>query len=77
LRRLKPLPGDLNCESQEGLSLKSRKNRIRFKETTLLIFPQTMISKRVENGEEIDVQNMFVGLREKLELIRKENYAGA
>ncbi|MDR2212488.1 MAG: DUF3806 domain-containing protein [Pseudomonadales bacterium] len=48
---------------------------VRFKETTLLIFPQTMISKRVEDGEEINVHDMFVGLREKLEIIRKENYA--
>jgi hypothetical protein len=50
---------------------------VRYKETTLLIFPQTMISKRVEDGEEVNIQQLFDNLREHLEEIRKENYADA
>ena len=47
---------------------------IRYKETTLLAFPQTMISKRVENGESVDVQGLYEGLCTRLEEIRAENY---
>jgi hypothetical protein len=50
---------------------------VRYRETTLLAFPQTMISKRVEDGEEINVQELFTGLRERLEAIRNESYANA
>jgi hypothetical protein len=50
---------------------------VRYKETTLLMFPQTVLSKRVEDGEEIDVPELFAGLKERLETIRKENYADA
>jgi hypothetical protein len=50
---------------------------VRYKETTLLMFPQTMLSKRVEDGEEIDVPALFADLKERLETIRKENYADA
>jgi hypothetical protein len=47
---------------------------IRYKETTLLIFPQTMISKRVEEGQAVVIQEMYAGLCEQLERIRIENY---
>ena len=47
---------------------------IRYKATTLLAFPRTMISKRVEDGEAVDVRALFDGLRERLEQIRAENY---
>jgi hypothetical protein len=50
---------------------------IRYKETTLLVFPQTMISKRVEDGVPVDVQDMYNGLCERLEEIRVENYPDA
>jgi hypothetical protein len=50
---------------------------IRYKETTLLVFPQTMISKRVEDGEVVVVQEMYDGLCERLEEIRLENYPDA
>ena len=50
---------------------------IRYKETTLMVFPQTMISKRVEDGEEIDVKELYDGLKEQLERVRVENYPGA
>ena len=48
---------------------------VRYKETTLLVFPQTMISKRVEDSEEVDVKELYAGLVERLEAIRQENYA--
>ena len=50
---------------------------IRFKETTLLIFPQTMISKRVEDGQHVAVREMYESLREQLEEIRHESYPDA
>lgn len=50
---------------------------VRYKETTLLTFPKTMISKRIEDGEEINVQTLFTGLKERLETIRRESYANA
>ena len=50
---------------------------VRYKETTLLIFPQTMLSKRIEDGEHVDVVELFTGLREDLERIKNENYSNA
>ena len=45
---------------------------IRYKETTLLVFPMTMISKRVEDGEHIDVNELFDGLAKQVaELIQE------
>ena len=45
---------------------------IRYKETSLLVFPMTMISKRVEDGEEVDVAELFDGLARQLaDLIRE------
>ena len=35
---------------------------VRYKLTTLLLFPQTMISKRVEDGKEVNVQAIYTGL---------------
>jgi hypothetical protein len=46
---------------------------IRYKETTLLVFPQTMISKRIEDGEEVDVHDLYYGLIEQLTEIREQN----
>ena len=50
---------------------------VRYKETTLLIFPQTMLSKRLEDGEQVNVSELFQGLRQDLERIENENYANA
>ena len=45
---------------------------IRYKETSLLVFPMTMISKRVEDGEHVDVKELFDGLATQLaELIQE------
>ncbi len=50
---------------------------IRYKEATLLAFPQTMISKRVEDGQTVCVADMYDGLCEQLEQIRLESYPDA
>ena len=48
---------------------------IRYKETSLLVFPMTMISKRVEDGEHVDVGELFDGLAKQLaELIQEGVY---
>ncbi|MBX9605742.1 MAG: DUF3806 domain-containing protein [Gammaproteobacteria bacterium] len=45
---------------------------VRFGQTSLLFFPQTMISKRVEQGHRVDVAEMYTGLRAQLEALRAE-----
>jgi hypothetical protein len=48
---------------------------IRYKETSLLVFPMTMISKRIEDGEPFDVPELFDGLAKQLaELIQEGVY---
>lgn len=48
---------------------------IRYKETSLLVFPMTMISKRVEDGEHFDLNELFEGLAQQLaELIQEGVY---
>ncbi len=48
---------------------------IRYKETSLLIFPLTIISKRIEDGELFDVVELYRLLTVDLERIKNENYA--
>ncbi|MGE0860862.1 MAG: DUF3806 domain-containing protein [Gammaproteobacteria bacterium] len=45
---------------------------VRFGHTSLLFFPQTMISKRVERGQHVDVERMYAGLRAQLTALRAE-----
>lgn len=45
---------------------------IQYKETSIRVFPQTMISKRVEDGQTVNVREMYDGLLEQLVDIRKE-----
>lgn len=48
---------------------------IRYKETSLLVFPMTMISKRMEDGDAFDVTELFDGLAKQLaELIEEGVY---
>jgi hypothetical protein len=48
---------------------------IRYKETSLLVFPMTMISKRIEDGDPFDVPELFDGLAKQLaELIQEGVY---
>ncbi len=48
---------------------------IRYKRTSLLAFPQTMISKRIEEGVKVDVAALFNGISADLERIKNENYS--
>lgn len=50
---------------------------VRFGQTSLLFFPQTMISKRVEQGQRVDVAEMYTGLRAQLEALRAELFPDA
>jgi Domain of unknown function (DUF3806) len=50
---------------------------IRYKETSLLVFPMTMISKRVEDGEQFDVSELFDGLAKQLSDLIQEGVDGA
>lgn len=47
---------------------------VRYKETSLLIFPLTMLSKRIEDGEDVNVSELFHDLRLDLARIIDENY---
>lgn len=50
---------------------------VRYKETSLLLFPQTMLSKRIEEHGSVEVSELYTGLLESLDEIIKENFAGA
>ena len=40
--------------------------------TSIVLFPLTMISKRIEQGEDVDVYSMFNGICEKVEEIKQQ-----
>ncbi|OMH38211.1 DUF3806 domain-containing protein [Motiliproteus sp. MSK22-1] len=42
---------------------------IRYRETDLLLYPLTLISKRIEDGEVVDVKQLFINLSQQLEEI--------
>ena len=44
---------------------------VQLRGTTLILFPLTMISKRIEKGETIDVFDLFNGMAEKIESLKK------
>lgn len=46
---------------------------LRYLATSMLLFPMTMISKRVEDGEQVDVRELFDGIVAKFEEIRGEH----
>jgi hypothetical protein len=50
---------------------------IRYKQTTLLLFPKTMISKRIEDGKAVNVTEMFEGLQETVREVLAEHYPDA
>ena len=41
-------------------------------DTTLIIFPMTMISKRIEDGQDVDIYDLYEGLKEKINEIKFE-----
>lgn len=47
---------------------------IRYQRTTLLAFPRTMLSKRVEDGDRIDVSDLYDHLKERLSTLIDEGY---
>ncbi|MDX1964526.1 MAG: DUF3806 domain-containing protein [Pirellulales bacterium] len=44
---------------------------VRLPGTTIIIFPLTMISKRVERGETFDVFDLFNGIADKIDQLKK------
>lgn len=47
---------------------------LRYKETSLLLFPQTLLSKRYERGETVDLQDFFDGLLGELRTILSRDF---
>ena len=47
---------------------------VRYRQTSLMTFPQTMLSKRVEDREEVDVADLYSGLIRQLDDIRAEHF---
>lgn len=47
---------------------------VRYRDTSLLVFPQTMISKRVEDGEDVAIVELYEGLKNHLQRVLAENY---
>lgn len=45
---------------------------IRYGESSLIIFPLTLISKRVELGESIDVISLYADLKSRIEPLRQQ-----
>lgn len=38
--------------------------------TSIILFPQTMISKRIERGEDIDIYHLFITIKDRVEELR-------
>ena len=47
---------------------------IRYKRTSLLTFPRTMLSKRIEDGESPDVVELFEGLTRRLQELAEDGW---
>ena len=45
---------------------------LQFQDTSLIIFPLTMISKRIERGETVDIYDLYESLKEKVKEIISE-----
>jgi hypothetical protein len=50
----------------------SRDPAVRLPKTTIILFPLTMISKRVERGEKVDVFDLFNGVAAKVEQMQRQ-----
>lgn len=50
---------------------------MRYKETSLVSFPQDMIGRRIEEGQSFDVSELFEQLKNDLDEIRITNYKDA
>ena len=47
---------------------------VRLPGTSVIIYPLTMISKRVERGEQVDVFDLFNGVASEVERMKREGY---
>lgn len=47
---------------------------IKFKDTSIILYPLTMISKRIENGETVDVFELFNSAAAKVEELIEQGY---
>lgn len=47
---------------------------LRVPRTSILLFPLTMISKRIEGGEQVDVFELFNGVAERVENVRAKSH---
>lgn len=47
---------------------------LRYKETNLLVYPQTILSKRIEEGENMNVKEFYFDLKQNLEKVIQENF---
>ncbi|KPJ92275.1 MAG: hypothetical protein AMJ53_09715 [Gammaproteobacteria bacterium SG8_11] len=47
---------------------------IRYKDTSIILYPLTMISKRIENGQTVDVFELFNGAAAKVEELIEQGY---
>ena len=45
---------------------------VRVPKTSTIVFPLTMISKRIEKGEKVDVFDLFNGVAEQVEALRRK-----
>jgi Domain of unknown function (DUF3806) len=47
---------------------------VRLPGTSLIIYPLTMISKRVERGEAVDIFDLFNGIADQIDELKKKGY---
>ncbi len=45
---------------------------IRYRNTNLIVFPLTLISKRIEEGEKVNIENLFNDLTKRIAPLRQE-----
>ena len=50
---------------------------LRYRDTSLLLFPLTLLSKRIEDDGHVDVAGLYHGLLEQLDDIIRKHYADA
>ena len=53
---------------------RGRDPAVRLPKTSIIMFPLTMISKRIERGEKVDVFDLFNGVAAKVEEMQRQGY---
>lgn len=64
------LAQDLLLEWIEVMDQFGNDPALRLPNTSIIIYPLTMISKRIENDEAVDIYELYTGLKMKIESIR-------